>query len=326
MHRATLVLFLGALCVSACESESKPSRTWVVATQGLYAGAISPAGDMVIVGSLNHGASLWKTPENERIFNWSHQQGEFSELVAATFSPDASRAVTTDPRTLVMWNTTTGEAINFWATPGVVLDAQILNDNRNVLLGLDNHSALLFDAVTGAYGQTLLHQGEVGSVAVSKDGSLALTGSDDYTAVLWRLNGGNSQDSAIHTLRHDNPVRAVALSASGRYSFTAAQGDLVAIWDNSSGQIVHTLHNGPNHGARSARFSDDERTVAVGYTNRKVVLYDLSSGQPIHRWDPGTRHALRATGAAILEVAFNSVNGAVLAITGDGRLLELRRS
>ncbi|MEQ8689906.1 MAG: hypothetical protein RIC89_03585 [Pseudomonadales bacterium] len=317
-----LWLLLAALTLTACGQNTKPSRSWEVASQGLYAAAISPAGDLVVVGSLNHGASLWRTPEHERLFNWSHQAGEYVELVAAGFSPDASRAITTDPRTLVLWDTATGKSLNYWATPGVVLDVALFNDNRLALLGLDNHSALVFDAQTGAYRQTLLHEGQVGSVAVSQDGELALTGSDDNTAVLWRLNDASAQ----HTYTHGNPVRVVALTATGRYAFTAAQGDLVALWDNDSGRQLHEIHNSISHGVISAAFSDDERLLAIGYTSRKVALYEVASGRLLQTWDPGVRHALRATGAAVLDVGFTANDSKILAITGDGRLLELARN
>lgn len=321
MTRLTLVA-LALITLSACSNSDKPSGSWELATQGFYTGAISRNGQLAVVGSLNHGASMWRTSDKERLFNWSHASGEFAELVAAGFSPDGSRAVTTDPRTLVLWDTSSGQALNYWATPGAVMDVAVLNDNRHVLLGLKDHSALLFDAVSGAYESTLLHEGLVGAVDVTTSGDLALTGSDDYTAVLWTLNNG----TARHTFIHDNPVRAVALSQQGNYSFTAAQGDLVAIWDNNSGALKHTLHNGINHGVVSARFSSDENLLAVGYANRRIILYDVASGRALQTWDPGTRHAMRPTGASILEIAFRENSATLLALSGDGRLLQLQRS
>ncbi len=317
MRRLCLVFLL----LSGCSSGEPPSASWEMAAQGFYAAAISDDGEMAVVGSMNHGASMWRLADHERLFNWAHESGEFAELVAADFSPDGTTAVTTDPRTLVMWNTASGAAMNFWATPGVVLDVAVMNDNRHVLMGLDNHSALLFDAVSGDYKRTLLHEGEVASVAVDEAGDNALTGSDDYTAVLWQLSDG----TVLNTYQHDNPVRCVALSPSGRYAFTAAQGDLVAIWDNESGSQLHELHHGINHGVVSARFSPDDRLLAVGYANRRIALYDVVSGRPMQTWDPGTRHAMRASGAAIIELAFTD-GAALWALAGDGRLLRLRRS
>ena len=322
MARGYISLLFISVALSSCTPGDAPFRSWEVAAQGIFSGAVSPNADLVIVGSMNHGASLWKSPEHERLYNWSHAQGEFVELVAAAFSPDGTRAVTTDPSSLVLWNTATGEALEYWGTPGAVLDVALLADNQNTLLGLDNHTALLFNAATGAYQQTLTHEAEVGSVALTQDGRYALTGSDDYTAIYWNLNTGEP----LHTYAHDNPVREVALSPTGRYAFTAAQGDLVAIWDNDTGRRMHTLYHGINHGVAAARFSDDERFIAIGFTNRQVALVDVATGQVAQRWDPGLRHTMRASGAAILEVAFRDNSRAILALTGDGRLLELRFS
>ena len=70
----------------------------------------------------------------------------------------------------------------------------------------------------------------------------------------------------------------------------------------------------------------DERLLAVGYANQRIELFDVASGALLQRWDPGTRHRMRPTGAAILEVAFAENQGYLFALTGDGRLLELRRS
>ncbi len=315
--------FIAACLLTAVGcSDSKPAATWELATQGFYATAFSADARLAIVGSLNHGASLWRMTDKERLFNWSHASGEYTELVAAGFSPDGSRAVTTDPRTLVLWDTQAGTALTYWTTPGAVLDVAVLADNQHVLMGMQDHSAVLFNAATGDYQQTLLHEGEVGSVAVSRSGEYALTGSDDYTAVYWRLNDGTK----LHTFQHDNPVRAVALSSQNTYSFTAAQGDLVAIWHNETGQLVHELYNEPNHGVLCATFSSDERLLLVGYANQRVTLFDVRTGQALDSWRAGTKHPMRATGAAIMQVAFGTDASRYLAFTGDGRLLEFRPS
>ena len=52
-------------------------------------------GEMAVVGSMNHGASMWRLSDHERLYNWSHESGEFVELVAADFSPNGATAVTT---------------------------------------------------------------------------------------------------------------------------------------------------------------------------------------------------------------------------------------
>lgn len=316
--RIVPILLIGTF-LNACGGEP-PARSWELADQGFFTGAFSNQSQMAIVGSMNHGASLWRMTDKERLFNWSHQNGEFTEIAAAGFSPDSSRAVTTEARTLVFWDTQTGAALQYWGTPGVVLDVAVLNDNRHVLMGLKDHSALLFNAENGSYQQTLLHEGEVSVVAVSFDGALAITGSDDYKATVWKLNDG----TALHEFSHGSPVRAVAISPQGTYAFTSAKRDLVAIWHVESGRRMHVLHDGLNNGASTAVFSDDEQYLAVGYANRHVALFDVNTGAKLKQWDIGTKRALGRNAAAIIEIGFGAAPNIILALSGDGRLLELR--
>lgn len=312
---AILLLLLPA-ALSGCGAPS-PGAAYELAAQGLYAGALSARSELALVGSLNHGASLWRTAEHARLFNWNHQQGEFAQLVAGAFSPDGTRAVTTDPRTLAVWDTASGTSLAYWTTPGAARDVAITDDGR-VLMGLADHSAVLFDSASGRHLQTLLHQGPVGSVALSEDGRWALTGSDDSFAVLWDTASG----SAVHRLAHVNPVRVVAVSAQGRYLFTASQGREVRVWDGAGGEPLLQIAE-RNPGVTSARFSPDERLLLIGYLNRRVELWDLSSGARVQRWDAGARNPWHPTGGAVLAVGFSPSPQRFYALAGDGRLLTL---
>lgn len=311
---------LATAVISGCGDARGPSASYPVAAQGLFAGALSETADLALVGSVNHGGSLWRTAEQARLFGWNHRPGEFSPLVAAGFSPDGSRAVTADPRTLVIWDTGTGESLAYWTTPGTALDVALAPDGRRVLLGLEDHTAVLFDAETGAHLSTLLHRGAVNAVALSADGRWALTGSDDFTATLWNAATGDR----VHTLEHDNPVRAVALSAEGRYAFTAARSSFVGVWNGASGERLLTISE-RDPGVTSARFSADERHLLVGYFNRAVELWDLAAGRRLDRWEFGARRS-RDPRSGVLAVAFGAAPGRYYALAGDGRLLELHGS
>ena len=271
------VLLATALLLGACGSSDAPRASYELAAQGVYTGALSEDSSLSVVGSLNHGASLWRTTDHERLFNWAHKPGEFADLVATAFSADGTRAVTTDPRTLVIWDTTSGEALAFWTTPAAVLDVALIPNGAQIVMGLEDHSAILFDAELGDHLQTFLHEGVVGAVDVSGDGLWALTASDDETAVLWNLSNGDK----VHTFQHQNPVRVAALSESAQYVFSAAQGKEVALWDGATGNRLHTLYE-RNRGITSARFSADERLLLLGYVNRTIELWDVAAGKIIH--------------------------------------------
>lgn len=301
--------------LGAC-SDSSPSNSSELAAQGIYTGSLSADGRYALIGSLNHGASLWRT-DHERLYNWSHEAGEVTDLVAAGFAPDGSQAVTTDPRTLVVWDTASGAALAYWATPAPVMDVTLLPAGRGVLMGLKDHSAVLFDARSGDHLHTLLHQGVVGSVAADAQGRFALTGSDDTTARLWNVADGE----LIQSFQHDNPVRVVALSDSGERAFSAAQNRQVVIWDTATGLPLHILSE-RNNGITTARFSADEQLLLIGYINRRVELWNAQRGTLINGWDTKARKPMHAAGAAILAVGFRS-NSQFFALAGDGRLVEL---
>ena len=319
-RRRSIVVFVLAAVLTGCDGAA-PANDWELASQGIYTASISTDGELSLIGSLNHGASLWRNSDHERLYNWNHKAGESAELVASGISPSGARAVTTDPRTLVLWDTASGQALNYWATPGAVLDLDVVRGGRQVLMGLADHSAVLFDAESGDHVYTFLHEGRVGSVDVADRADVAITGSEDETAVIWSLASGE----ATHTLAHDNPVNVVAVSPNGRYAFTASEHQLIAIWDAATGTRRNTLST-RNTGVTTARFSADDRYLLVGYVNRIIELWDVETNRQIKRWYTAARNPWHPTGAAVLEVAFTNRAGTFYALSGDGRRFELRQS
>src|SRR5262245_50055201 len=94
-----------------------------------------------------------------------------------------------------------------------------------------------------ALGQLRGHGGPVRAVAVSPDGSRAVSGSFDATAILWSLASG----SAEKVLRfHDSAVNAVAFLKDGRMA-TAGEDAAIAIWQPGAAKPERVLkgHTAP---------------------------------------------------------------------------------
>ncbi|MBV1904722.1 MAG: hypothetical protein KUG75_01485 [Pseudomonadales bacterium] len=317
MHK--LIWLLPLIILQACtDISSEPAKSWPEAAQGIFSGALSLDSELNIIGSLNHGVSLWRTTRNERVFSWNHSQGEYTTLVAAAFSPDGKRAVTTDPRTLVLWDTTSGQALQYWATPATVLDIVLARDGHQVLMGLGDHSAILFDALTGKHLNSLLHSGRVNSVALSENQLFALTGSEDFSAKLWDL----STSTVRHNFRHTNPVRIVALSADAKLAFSAAQGQKLILWDATTGFALHTF-NRHNPGVTSARFSRDGHELLIGYVHRRVELWDTKNFKLLASWKVKPRKLWQTSGSAVLELGFGNRPNHYYALSGNGMVSEL---
>src|SRR5205807_921477 len=86
----------------------------------------------------------------------------------------------------------------------------------------------------------------VWSLALSRDGRLALAGCADHTARLWDVPGGKE----VARLKHDGWVSAVALAPDGKQALTAASAgtdQVIRAWDPANGQELrrYTEHRTP---------------------------------------------------------------------------------
>ncbi|MEZ5595289.1 MAG: PQQ-binding-like beta-propeller repeat protein [Pseudomonadales bacterium] len=317
MKPVTAVLICCLVMVSSCSGGEQPTGRWNVAVQGLFAAAVSTDARLVIAGSMNHGTSVWQMPEFERLYDWRHRSGENLELVAAAFSPDGTRAVTCDPRTLVLWDTSSGNSLQFWGLPGAAQDLAVMPNGHEVLLGLEDHSALLFDAADGSHRRTFLHEGVVSAVALSADGKLALTGADDNAARLWSVETG----TLLFRFNHSSPVRTVAISPDGKRLFTAATNAEVRLWDAETGKVLQRISD-RNSSITQAAFAADGSFVLTAELGGQIDRISVASGRRERSWRlPGADFSRRrGTGVLALNV---TPNGRSWAVSGDGWIISL---
>jgi len=312
------LLLLFCLVTAGCNSYDQPATSWEVAVQGLYTGSISNDGQHAVVGSINHGGSLWDINQQARLFNWNHRSGEQTSLTTSAFSPDARYAATADQRTIVLWNVSTGEPDWLWSAPGDVLSIALTPNGDYALLGLDNHTAVLFDIKQGGIKRTFTHDDKVRTVALDAEGHYALTGSDDRTARLWDLQTG----AEIYSWPYDNQLITVALSADGRYAFAAAQASNAMIYDTQTGQSIAEMpiKKGPYIASASyttARFSADNQQLLTGTNSQLVQLWSLTDLQlPRRTWQITKRSPWRPTSATVIALAFNTSGYVALGSNG----------
>ena len=150
-------------------------------------------------------------------------------------------------------------------------------------------------ACAPAHAQLRGHGGPVRSVAVSADGSEALSGSFDTSAIRWSL----ARNSAEHVLRfHADAVNAVALTRDGR-AVTAGADGKIAIWRAGAPQPDAVLegHTAP---IVALAVSPDGAWLASAAWDNTVRLWPLAGGGP-----------------RVLEGHTQNVNG--VAFTPDGK-------
>ncbi|MGH6727048.1 MAG: c-type cytochrome [Pseudolabrys sp.] len=137
--------------------------------------------------------------------------------------------------------------------------------------------ALLLLPLTLGAAQAQLrgHGGPVKALAISPDGSHAVSGSFDTSAIRWSL----TRNVAEQVMRfHDNAVNAVAWLKDGRI-VTAGADAHIAIWTQGKPEPDKVLdgHTGP---IAALAVSPDGKTLASASWDHTVRVWPLAGGAP----------------------------------------------
>ena len=320
------LLLASLLLINGCSGGNAPENSWENAVKGNYSAALSDNGALSIIGSITHGGSLWNTAENERLYDWNHRQGEFSNIIASGFSPDGLFALTADHQTMVLWNTTDGSPVTFWTAPSEVHSIDLSPNGNYALLGLADHSAVLFDVKRGGIKRSFYHTGPVLSVDLSNDGKIAITGSQDRSAKLWNMTSGE----ILFNWEHKDDVITVAISADGKRALSVAKYDRAVIWDTETGKKIGALPLKASAIKRgqafsSARFSMDGLQLLTGNADREVQLWDTNNMTEIAHWTVPKRDPWKPTSASILALSFSPSPNEFFAIASNGFTHHLKK-
>ena len=309
-------LLLLSVLLSGCFKD-QPESMQEIASQGVYTAALSENGAFAVIGSINHGGSLWQTSDMERRYNWNLAAGGYSNITSTALSPNGNIALTADTRQAVFWDTRTGESIGFWSTPADVKTAALSGNGSVAIMGLRDYSAIVIDVSTGDTLFRLSHQGMVGAVAISEDGLIGLTGSDDRSAKLWDLSTGKM----IFEWPHSNTVNLVKLSPDKSIAMTSSQHSGFHLWDIKSGEQTHFVAN-RSHTITSAAFSQNNKTVLLGTSLQEIGLWETGSAKRVKTWKIAGKNMWQPSNTKVYALAFLQQSNHFYSVTSNGVLQE----
>ncbi|MFP8967348.1 WD40 repeat domain-containing protein [Pokkaliibacter sp. CJK22405] len=296
-------LTIVALGLAGC-GERNPDQANEMAVQGLYSGALSPDGKYALIGSVAHGGSFWDIKSNERLYDWNHQAGVYSNLVAVDISANDARAITAENFDFVFWDATTGKALDFRRAPASIMDVSLAQDGKTAALGLENQTAVIFDVDAGKVTHSFVHDARVRKLDLNARAGLLLTADDSFNTYLWDL----STDTLRHKLSIGNQPSTVAISDNGALAFSAAQLSKAIVWDTVTGQVKYTLASMGSILDRkatftAARFIDENQRLLTGTSSGKVMLWDMRTGSLEATWQLHRRNELKPVSVAVMSVA-----------------------
>ncbi|MEW6102996.1 MAG: WD40 repeat domain-containing protein, partial [bacterium] len=121
------------------------------------------------------------------------------------------------------------------------------------------------------------HTGRVFSVAISPDGAMLASGSDDEIICLWETK----TDRLIQRLEgHTNWVRSVAFSPDGNILASGSDDRTICLWETKTGRLIQRLE-GHTGWVWSVVISPDGRILISGSDDGTIRFFRISDGKEI---------------------------------------------
>jgi WD40 repeat protein len=113
------------------------------------------------------------------------------------------------------------------------------------------------------------HSDWVRTVAISPDGQILATGSDDNTIKLWELNTGK----LIRTLTgHSDWVLSLAMTPDGQTLVSGSRDNTIKLWHLNTGKLLRTL-TGHKKWVYSLAVTPDGHTLASGSEDKTIKIW-----------------------------------------------------
>jgi WD40 repeat protein len=140
---------------------------------------------------------------------------------------------------------------------------------------------LLTPALTAPGGGLVLtfagHAKFVNAVAVTPDGTRAVSASGDCTLNVWDLQTG----SLLRTLRgHASSVNGVAVTPDGRWAVSASSDETLRVWDLESGSLIRSLE-GHTNAVRAVAVTPDGNRAVSASEDWTLKVWDLETGSSL---------------------------------------------
>ncbi|BAJ00729.1 WD40 repeat domain-containing protein [Shewanella violacea] len=307
-------VILCTLAIAACQPTAIDTQALI--TEPSYDASLSLNGQFVIVSTANSAIQVWDLETRQQKYTWIHSESN-NDAFDVAISPNQDFAASLSRDSVALWSMLNGSSLGWWSLPSTGQSVAVSNSG-SLLIGLTDGSVMSLMPSASTKTPSLIkflgHSEKVNSVALSADGKLALTGSNDMQAILWHSTTGQP----IHRWQFDNRVIKVDLNGSGSLSFIGDSTKIAKIMDNTTGELVSQLNITRRKMNFSAvRFSNRDTLLLTGTPAREVRVWDIKTGQSLANWQvQRTKHA-QTKGAVVYSVA-NLDSNQIRTISSNG--------
>jgi len=314
-------------------SDPRILATLVTSYTIVQAVAFSPNGDLLAAENLDGSTDLWDITDRAHPRHLTTLEGHGGAVAMVAFSLDGRTLASTDGNALRLWRIADPSRPVAIAQPSVRFSASeaFSAENRRVTgSNLGVWSQIIDPAASDSFATwAALHQ-QTYVLALSPDGHILVSASDDRTLRLWDISDPASPvllSTLTGVIGPADAPQVVTFSPDGRLLAAGTAAGHVSLWDISDAAFptaLATLTSNSNE-IQALAFSRDGHFLATTGLNGTVQLWDMKiddliqrlcveSGAPITQtqWDlyiPGVAYSRPCmVGAHLPSVAYNGVS------------------
>jgi WD40 repeat protein len=247
-----------------------------------YVVAVSPDGTTVATG-YTHGVGLWDFKE---LVQERKLDSDGLDVKALAFSPD-SKVIAAAGRQfgkgalIQLWDVRTGKRLHSMSGHRFPVESLAFTPDGKALISGSIDDVRWWDPATGK--EIRLDKAR-GPIALSRDGKLLATATDDGGIKLWDAATGKG-------IRAVGPsqgrVQSLALSPDGNLLASTNPSPSIALWDVATGKPALSF---PGHTKPivAVGFARDGKALASRAADGSLAVWDLPAASQRHRFDLGT--------------------------------------
>lgn len=253
---------------------------------------ISPDGQSVLLGHYAGFVSRWDRV-NDTMTPMLPEQPHAGFVADVGFSPDGLTGFSSSNREIMIWDVMTGERLQtldpsaFTGDLGIVADytpdgAYLLSSSGGDPALGQTADLILWDLASGEPVRTFAgHRTSVSEIAVSPDGTTALSGGQYEELILWDLATGEiirQREQWNEILYRDAPD--IAYRPDGKTAIVLYMDMTAVLIDLETFETLQTYgerSEGTSWLTEMALSPDGQRL----YTNADRMIYDVASGRPL---------------------------------------------
>lgn len=248
-----------------------------------------PTEPIALTMALNTPPRTWDLVEEIQLRTYTDQYFSLDNLdvLAAAFSPDGSKVISTYGLNLMLWDFYSGAVLREFRGHGSYANSIAFSPDGSTIVSSARRENIIRiwsadsgEEVTRFEGHTNVVQ----DVAMRADGEFVMSGSSDGTVRVWQLTNG--AQIAMYTAPQAD-IYSVDYAPDGNSFIVGGVDPIIYQIDRISGEIVRQFE-GHTHRVWAVAFSPDGRYIFSGGDDTVVYMWDVASGEQLGAFEGHT--------------------------------------